>query len=156
MPLLALLTLTSHPHPTDIPAVVTLPHPLPAGIPTEQQYIEWYCQARGIPSPLATDWRFYLALSLFRLASILAGVGARAAQGNASSRIAAQVGVCGWLGVGGVAGWLAGWVGAGSRGPAESAACSKLFKGAVSPSLLPFWPSLMYRLGQSQWCAPWR
>lgn len=37
------------------------------------------------------DWPFYMALSLFRLASILSGVGARAAQGNASSRVAAQV-----------------------------------------------------------------
>lgn len=33
-----------------------------------------------------------MALSIFRLASILTGVGARAAQGNASSSIAAQVG----------------------------------------------------------------
>ena len=41
---------------------------------------------------LQADWPFYLALSLFRLCSILAGVGARAAQGNASSRIAGQVG----------------------------------------------------------------
>ncbi|EFN52386.1 hypothetical protein CHLNCDRAFT_138837 [Chlorella variabilis] len=40
----------------------------------------------------AASWPFYLALSIFRLAAILAGVGARAAQGNASSRIAAQVG----------------------------------------------------------------
>jgi len=41
---------------------------------------------------LQANWSFYLGLSIFRLASILAGVGARAAQGNASSRIAAQVG----------------------------------------------------------------
>jgi hypothetical protein len=41
---------------------------------------------------LQAPWPFYLALSLFRLASILAGVGARAAQGNASSRSAAQMG----------------------------------------------------------------
>ncbi len=39
---------------------------------------------------LQADWPFYLALSLF--CSILAGVAARAAQGNASSRIAGQVG----------------------------------------------------------------
>ena len=44
-----------------------------------------------LPLPLQADWPFYMGLSLFRLASILAGVGARAAQGNASSLIAAQV-----------------------------------------------------------------
>ena len=37
------------------------------------------------------NWAFYMSLSIFRLAAILAGVGARAAQGNASSAIAAQV-----------------------------------------------------------------
>lgn len=53
------------------------------------------CTSPHIPSvscaPLQASWPFYLALSIFRLAAILAGVGARAAQGNASSRIAAQV-----------------------------------------------------------------
>jgi hypothetical protein len=43
-----------------------------------------------------------MGLSLFRAAAILAGVGARAAQGNASSRIAAEVG--GWVGE-----WVGGW-----------------------------------------------
>ena len=43
---------------------------------------------------MQADWPFYMGLSLFRAAAILAGVGARAAQGNASSRIAAQVGGC--------------------------------------------------------------
>lgn len=121
-----------------IPNLVSLPSPLPAGIPEEQAYIRRYCAARGLPYPLQArepfgsfrhacsrirandlhlycpsgkprhaisctasppaqaDWRFYLALSIFRLASILAGVGARAAQGNASSRIAAQVRAGGW------------------------------------------------------------
>ena len=75
-----------------IPSLPALPNPLPDGIPTEEQYIEMYCKARGLQYPLAADWSFYLALSLFRLASILAGVGARAKAGNASSRIAAQMG----------------------------------------------------------------
>lgn len=78
--------------PADISALTSLPRPLPAGIPTEQQYIQLYCQACGMPPPPARDWTFYLALSIFRAAAILVGVGARAAQGNASSRIAAQVG----------------------------------------------------------------
>jgi hypothetical protein len=34
---------------------------------------------------------FYVALSMFRIAAILAGVGARAALGNASSAFAHQV-----------------------------------------------------------------
>lgn len=78
--------------PNGIPDSITLPSPLPPGIPTEEQYIQLYCQVRNIPYPLQADWPFYLALSLYRLASILAGVGARAKQGNASSRIAAQMG----------------------------------------------------------------
>ena len=51
-----------------------------------------YSEARGIPPPDATTYGFCLALSLFRMAAILAGVGARAAQGNASSKTAEQVG----------------------------------------------------------------
>ena len=51
-----------------------------------------YSEARGISQPDATTYGFCLALSLFRMAAILAGVGARAAQGNASSRTAEQVG----------------------------------------------------------------
>lgn len=78
--------------PSSIPSLPSLPHPLPPGIPTEQQYIKMYCQERGLPYPLKANWSFYLALSIFRLCSILAGVGARAAQGNASSQIAGQVG----------------------------------------------------------------
>jgi aminoglycoside phosphotransferase (APT) family kinase protein len=36
-------------------------------------------------------WSFFMALSLFRAAAILAGVGARAKLGNASSARAASV-----------------------------------------------------------------
>lgn len=75
-----------------IPGLPALPHPLPPGVPTEEAYVAAYCAARGIPHPLQADWPFYLALALFRLAAILAGVGARAKAGNASSRIAAQMG----------------------------------------------------------------
>lgn len=65
---------------------------LPAGIPSEKEYIQWYCQSSGSQPPSHQDWSFYVSLSLFRLAAILAGVGARAAQGNASSRNAAAMG----------------------------------------------------------------
>ncbi|KAG2434084.1 hypothetical protein HXX76_007812 [Chlamydomonas incerta] len=65
--------------------------PLPAGVPGEQEYLGWYCAAAGVAPPPAGDWAFYLALSLFRLLAILAGVQARARQGNASSANAARV-----------------------------------------------------------------
>ena len=50
-----------------------------------------YCKARSIPPPEAQTWSFFMALSLFRAAAILAGVGARAKLGNASSERAALV-----------------------------------------------------------------
>ena len=49
-----------------------------------------YCEARGIPQPDPVTYAFCMALSIFRGAAILAGVGARAQQGNASSAKAAQ------------------------------------------------------------------
>ena len=51
-----------------------------------------YCRARGVPAPDPRDWCFFMALGLFRLAAIAAGVGARAKLGNASSSRAAAVG----------------------------------------------------------------
>ncbi|KAK2080362.1 hypothetical protein QBZ16_000215 [Prototheca wickerhamii] len=72
--------------------MAALPTPLPLGVPTEAEYVGWYCAARGIPRPSHREWHFYLALSVFRAAAILAGVGARAAAGNASSLQAASVG----------------------------------------------------------------
>jgi len=64
---------------------------LAAGIPGEAEYVAWYCQAAGVSPPSPQDWSFYLALSLFRLLAILAGVQARAQQGNASSAHAVAV-----------------------------------------------------------------
>jgi len=49
-----------------------------------------YCQRMGF-KPI-TNWNFYLAFSLFRLASICQGVAKRAKQGNASSDKAAEYG----------------------------------------------------------------
>jgi aminoglycoside phosphotransferase (APT) family kinase protein len=60
-------------------------------VPSEREYLAAYCDARGVPRPPAADWAFFLALSLFRAAAILAGVGARARQGNASSAQAGAV-----------------------------------------------------------------
>ena len=62
-----------------------------AGLPTENEYIAAYCSVRGIAGPTAEVWSFFMALSLFRAAAILAGVGARAKLGNASSDRAAAV-----------------------------------------------------------------
>ena len=50
-----------------------------------------YCAARGLELPDPRSWAFYLALSLFRLLAILAGVQARSRQGNASSARAAVI-----------------------------------------------------------------
>lgn len=60
------------------------------GIPSEQEYIDMYCQRMGFKS--IENWNFYLAFSLFRLASICQGVVKRAEQGNASSDKAGEYG----------------------------------------------------------------
>jgi aminoglycoside phosphotransferase (APT) family kinase protein len=61
-----------------------------AGLPDEADFVATYCRyARrsGI-----TEWNFYLAFAMFRLASILQGVYARGIQGNAASAFALQRG----------------------------------------------------------------
>ncbi|PCI60231.1 MAG: phosphotransferase family protein [Gammaproteobacteria bacterium] len=60
------------------------------GIPTEEEYVELYCQRMGIEK--ITHWTFYLAFSFFRLAAIAQGVAKRASQGNASNEHANKVG----------------------------------------------------------------
>ncbi len=53
------------------------------GVPTEQEFVAEYCRHAGrdgIP-----HWNFYLAFSMFRLASISQGVYKRGLDGNASS-----------------------------------------------------------------------
>lgn len=64
------------------------------GIPTRQEYVSWYCELRGIQVPDPKEWAFYEALGFFRIAAILAGVGARAKEGNASSAKASVVRPC--------------------------------------------------------------
>ena len=57
------------------------------GIPTEAEYIARYCERTGITTPeqLKTDWNFYLAYNMFRLAAILQGIAKRVDAGTASS-----------------------------------------------------------------------
>jgi aminoglycoside phosphotransferase (APT) family kinase protein len=62
--------------------------PAESGLPTEAQYVAWYCERTGRSS--IDHWPFYLAFSLFRLASITQGVYKRGLQGNASSERASD------------------------------------------------------------------
>ncbi|XP_037312232.2 acyl-CoA dehydrogenase family member 11 [Pungitius pungitius] len=63
------------------------------GIPTVENLISIYCRVRGIPSSLP-QLRFYLALSVFKMAGIAQGIYARHLLGNASAPNAAQFGQC--------------------------------------------------------------
>lgn len=60
------------------------------GIPTEEEYVNQYCELMGIDS--IANWNFYLAFSTFRLAAILQGIKKRAVDGNASSDKAHRMG----------------------------------------------------------------
>ncbi len=60
------------------------------GIPTEQAYVDWYCERRGLDR--IPDWDFYLVFGFFRFAAILQGVLKRAVEGNASSQKAFEYG----------------------------------------------------------------
>ncbi len=60
------------------------------GIPSEQDYIEMYCERMGF-GPIE-HWNFYLAFSLFRLAAICQGIEKRRQIGTASSAKAAEYG----------------------------------------------------------------
>ncbi|KAI0489453.1 hypothetical protein KFK09_029296 [Dendrobium nobile] len=62
----------------------------PEGIPSLPDYIAEYCFASGKPWPVS-DWKFYLAFSLFRGSSIYAGVYHRWTLGNASGGERAQL-----------------------------------------------------------------
>ena len=61
-----------------------------SGMPDESDYVAMYCEHTGRES--IPQWNFYLAFSMFRLASILQGVYARGLQGNAASEFALQRG----------------------------------------------------------------
>jgi aminoglycoside phosphotransferase (APT) family kinase protein len=54
-------------------------------IPQEADYLKRYCERTGTPPPSPTEWNFYLAYNLFRIAAILQGIAKRAEDGTASS-----------------------------------------------------------------------
>lgn len=60
------------------------------GMPSEADYVAAYCRYTGRDG--VPQWNFYLAFSMFRLASILQGVYARGLQGNAASAYALERG----------------------------------------------------------------
>jgi len=64
------------------------------GIPSETEYVRRYCDRTRLATPesLATDWNFYLAYNLFRLAAILQGIAKRVEDGTAASEQARQTG----------------------------------------------------------------
>lgn len=62
------------------------------GIPTEPRYIEAYCKRTGRAGVSATDWDFYMAYNLFRIAGILQGIMKRVVDGTAASSHAADAG----------------------------------------------------------------
>lgn len=53
------------------------------GIPTERDYVQQYCERRGMND--IANWSFYLAFGFFRFAAIVQGVQKRAIDGNASN-----------------------------------------------------------------------
>jgi aminoglycoside phosphotransferase (APT) family kinase protein len=61
-----------------------------SGIPSEEDYVNRYCKARGLTE--IPHWNFYLVLSLFRLAAIVQGVYYRGLQGNTPTSDALALG----------------------------------------------------------------
>ena len=63
------------------------------GIPSEAEYLQAYLKRTGRSEGVApADWTVYLVFNMFRLASILQGITARALQGNASNARALEAG----------------------------------------------------------------
>ena len=64
------------------------------GIPSEQDYVQRYCErtGRGDAVALMTDWNFYLAYNLFRIAAIAQGIAKRVENGTAASAQAKATG----------------------------------------------------------------
>jgi aminoglycoside phosphotransferase (APT) family kinase protein len=65
------------------------------GIPSEEDYLNAYCQRRARQRP--ANWDFYIVFCMFRIAAILQGILKRAEQGTAVSDSAIDVGGCGRL-----------------------------------------------------------
>jgi aminoglycoside phosphotransferase (APT) family kinase protein len=64
------------------------------GIPAEIDYVRRYCErtGRGAAETLLTDWNFYLAYNLFRMAAITQGIAKRVLDGTAASAQARATG----------------------------------------------------------------
>eukprot|EP00123_Amoebidium_parasiticum_P016212 comp23337_c0_seq1/m.38473 comp23337_c0_seq1/g.38473 ORF comp23337_c0_seq1/g.38473 comp23337_c0_seq1/m.38473 type:complete len:1053 (-) comp23337_c0_seq1:121-3279(-) len=76
-----------------LPGLANKEGTLPEGVPTELQYITEYCKLRNLDvDNVLGHWNFYVAFSFFRIAAILQGVARRAADGQASSQHAKEVG----------------------------------------------------------------
>jgi aminoglycoside phosphotransferase (APT) family kinase protein len=60
------------------------------GIPEEEEYVEMYCNRTGRSG--ISNWDFYLAYNMFRLAGILQGIMGRVKDGTAASAHAAEQG----------------------------------------------------------------
>ncbi|MBI2154604.1 MAG: phosphotransferase family protein [Candidatus Rokubacteria bacterium] len=63
---------------------------VPAGIPTEEEYVAAYCRRTGRAG--ISDWHFYIAFALFRLAAIAQGIMGRVRDGTANDPAAAERG----------------------------------------------------------------
>lgn len=64
-----------------------------AGIPTEAEYVQMYCEQTGRASIDPATWTFCLAFNLFRLAAILQGIARRAADGTSNNANAGSMGL---------------------------------------------------------------
>jgi aminoglycoside phosphotransferase (APT) family kinase protein len=60
------------------------------GIPTEEQYVAAYCRRTGRSG--ISNWDFYMAYNMFRLAGIIQGIAKRAQDGTAASAQAFEQG----------------------------------------------------------------
>ena len=63
------------------------------GIPAERDYVTQYARATGREIPSESDWDFYMAYNLFRLAGILHGILGRVQDGTAASKQAEAMGM---------------------------------------------------------------
>ena len=62
------------------------------GIPTEAECVAAYCRRTGRAGIAARDWEYYMVFNMFRLASIMQGIMARALSGTAAGSEALEMG----------------------------------------------------------------
>ena len=83
--------MTWHLSPTEFRGL--LGHDLKAlGIPTEEEYLEMYLWQTGSDAATSSEWGFYMAYNMFRMAGILQGIMGRVVAGNAASAQALEAG----------------------------------------------------------------